>query len=53
MHGAENLHGFAMGPGVEDGTIGGSIALIHEAIRDGKMQGVVMELMKAVKEGDF
>ena len=53
MHGAENLHGFAMGPGVEDGTIGGKIALIHEAIRDGKMQDVVMELMKAVKEGNF
>lgn len=53
MHGVENLHGFAMGPGVEEGSIGGSIALIHEAIRDGKMQGVVMELVKAVKEGEL
>ena len=53
MHGAENLHGFEMGPGVEDGTIGGSIALIHEAIRDGKMQGTVVELMKAVRSGEL
>lgn len=53
MHGAENLHGFAMGPGVEEGTIGGNISIIHEAIRDGKMQGVVVDLVKAVKAGEL
>ncbi|EKM53421.1 uncharacterized protein PHACADRAFT_259798 [Phanerochaete carnosa HHB-10118-sp] len=52
MHGIENLHGFEMGPGVEDGTIGGSISLIHEAIRDGKMQGVIMQLVKSLKAGE-
>ncbi|TFK88456.1 phenylalanine ammonia-lyase [Polyporus arcularius HHB13444] len=44
MHGAENLHNFQEGPGVEDQTIGQNIALIHEAIRDGKMQDVVVGL---------
>lgn len=53
MHGAENLHAFEMGPGVEEGTIGGSIALIHEAIRDGKMRDVIMSMVSALKEGDF
>ena len=42
MHGAENLHDFKAGPGVEDPTIGQDISLIHEAIRDGKMQDVVV-----------
>lgn len=44
MHGAENLHNFQEGPGVEEQTIGQNIALIHEAIRDGKMQDVVVGL---------
>ena len=44
MHGAENLHDFKEGPGVEDPTIGQDISLIHEAIRDGKMQDVVVGL---------
>ncbi|RPD57798.1 phenylalanine ammonia-lyase [Lentinus tigrinus ALCF2SS1-7] len=44
MHGAENLHNFQAGPGVEEETIGQNIALIHEAIRDGKMQDVVVGL---------
>ena len=44
MHGSENLHDFKEGPGVEDPTIGQDIALIHEAIRDGKMQDVVVGL---------
>lgn len=30
MHGSENLNTFAAGPGVEEGTIGQSISLIHE-----------------------
>ncbi|TBU36760.1 PAL-domain-containing protein [Dichomitus squalens] len=44
MHGAENAHDFKEGPGVEDQTIGQDISLIHEAIRDGKMQDVVVGL---------
>lgn len=52
MHGAENLHSFEMGLGVEDGTIGASISTIHEAIRDGKMQEVVMRLVKSLKAGE-
>ncbi|GJE91396.1 phenylalanine ammonia-lyase [Phanerochaete sordida] len=49
MHGRENLHNFEMGPGVEDGVIGSNIATIHEAIRDGKMHGTVMQLVKTLK----
>ena len=44
MHGRENLHGFEAGPGVEEETIGQEISRIHEAIRDGKMQDVVVGL---------
>ena len=44
MHGVENLHDFKAGPGVEDPTIGQDISLIHEAIRDGKLQDVVVGL---------
>ncbi|EJF57511.1 phenylalanine ammonia-lyase [Dichomitus squalens LYAD-421 SS1] len=44
MHGVENAHDFKEGPGVEDQTIGQDISLIHEAIRDGKMQDVVVGL---------
>lgn len=46
MHGKENLDGFANGPGVTDATLGQNISLIHESIRDGKMQGVVVELFQ-------
>jgi phenylalanine ammonia-lyase len=53
MHGAENLHHFELGPGVEEGTIGGSVSLIHEAIRDGKLQGVVVQMAKAIKAGSY
>ena len=49
MHGRENLHNFAMGPGVEDGVIGSNIATIHEAIRDGKMHDTIMQLVKTLK----
>jgi len=38
MHGAENYNRFANGHGVDECTIGESVSLIHEAIRDGKMQ---------------
>ncbi|PCH35629.1 phenylalanine ammonia-lyase [Wolfiporia cocos MD-104 SS10] len=44
MHGLENLHGFAAGPGVEDSTLGQNISLIHEAIRDGELQAIVVGL---------
>ncbi len=44
MHGVENVHNFKEGPGVEDPTIGQNISLIHEAIRDGKMQDIVVGL---------
>ncbi len=44
MHGVENLHDFKEGPGVEEPSIGQDISLIHEAIRDGKMQDVVVGL---------
>jgi phenylalanine ammonia-lyase len=50
MHGAENLHRFELGPSVEEGTIGESVSLIHEAIRDGKLQSIVVQMAEALKE---
>ncbi|TFY63807.1 hypothetical protein EVG20_g6166 [Dentipellis fragilis] len=47
MHGSENQGVFPQGLGVEDLTIGQNISLIHESIRDGKMQGVVAGLFAA------
>ncbi|KAH9956509.1 L-Aspartase-like protein [Russula dissimulans] len=44
MHGSENESVFANGLGVEDVTVGQNVSLIHEAIRDGKMQAVVAGL---------
>ncbi|KAF8920770.1 phenylalanine ammonia-lyase [Mucidula mucida] len=44
MHGTENLGVFREGLGVQDVTVGQNVSLIHEAIRDGKMQGIVAEL---------
>jgi phenylalanine ammonia-lyase len=44
MHGNENYTRFINGPGTEDQTIGQNISLIHESIRDGKMQDVVIGL---------
>jgi phenylalanine ammonia-lyase len=44
MHGSENESVFANGLGVEDVTVGQNVSLIHEAIRDGKMQAVVADL---------
>ncbi|KAH9050941.1 phenylalanine ammonia-lyase [Lactarius deliciosus] len=44
MHGSENESAFANGLGVEDVTIGQNVSLIHEAIRDGKMQAIVAGL---------
>jgi len=47
MHGAENYSGFPNGLGVDDPTIGQNVSLIHEAIRDGKMQSIVAGLFRA------
>jgi phenylalanine ammonia-lyase len=44
MHGSENENVFSNGLGVEDVTIGQNVSLIHEAIRDGKMQAIVAGL---------
>ncbi|RDB25036.1 Phenylalanine ammonia-lyase [Hypsizygus marmoreus] len=44
MHGSENYARFINGLGVEDVSIGQNISLIHEAIRDGKLQPVVVSL---------
>ncbi|KAH9067606.1 L-Aspartase-like protein [Lactarius vividus] len=44
MHGSENESAFANGLGIEDVTIGQNVSLIHEAIRDGKMQAIVAGL---------
>ncbi|KZT01457.1 phenylalanine ammonia-lyase [Laetiporus sulphureus 93-53] len=46
MHGVENLDGFAAGPGVVDSTVGKNISLIHEAIRDGKLQSITVSLFE-------
>ena len=44
MHGSENLSKFANELGVEEVTIGQNVSYIQEAIRDGKMQAVVVGL---------
>ncbi|KAJ3726952.1 L-Aspartase-like protein [Lentinula raphanica] len=38
MHGSENYNRFINGHGFDEGTVGEAVSLIHEAIRDGKMQ---------------
>jgi phenylalanine ammonia-lyase len=45
MHGAENLHSFESGLGVEDVTVGQNVSLIHEAIRDGKLQPIIVSML--------
>ncbi|TFK44883.1 L-Aspartase-like protein [Crucibulum laeve] len=45
MHGSENYNRFVNGLGVDDVTVGQSVSLIHEAIRDGKMQPVIVNLL--------
>ncbi|TDL23040.1 phenylalanine ammonia-lyase [Rickenella mellea] len=46
MHGMENHMRFANGLGVDEVTIGQNVSLIYEAIRDGKMQKVVVDLFE-------
>jgi len=48
MHGSENYHRFVNGLGVDDITIGQNVSLIHEAIRDGKLQPVIVELFSSM-----
>ncbi|PPQ88445.1 hypothetical protein CVT25_011571 [Psilocybe cyanescens] len=49
MHGSENYHRFEQGPGVEDVTVGQNVSLIHEAIRDGKMQSIIVNLFESLQ----
>ncbi|TEB37626.1 phenylalanine ammonium lyase [Coprinellus micaceus] len=44
MHGSENNSMFANGLGRDDVTIGGNVSKIYEAIRDGKMEPVVLSI---------
>ncbi|KAK2463218.1 hypothetical protein APHAL10511_004873 [Amanita phalloides] len=44
IHGLENLNNFVNGLGVEDVNIGQNISRIFEAIRDGKMQSIIVSL---------
>ncbi|KIK69061.1 hypothetical protein GYMLUDRAFT_35104 [Collybiopsis luxurians FD-317 M1] len=42
MHGSENYNRFANGHGFDESTTGEAVSLIYEAIRDGKMQQVMI-----------
>jgi len=44
MHGLENHRSFPDGLDLEDATIGEKVSLIHEAIRDGQLQRVIVGL---------
>ncbi|KAF5348633.1 hypothetical protein D9758_006871 [Tetrapyrgos nigripes] len=44
MHGSENYNRFVNGQGV---TVGESVSLIHEAIRDGKLQPIIVKMFSA------
>ncbi|KAF7315137.1 Phenylalanine ammonia-lyase [Mycena indigotica] len=44
MHGSENYGGWVNGLGVDEDTTGGHVSLIHEAIRDGKLQPIIVGL---------
>jgi len=44
MHGSENYNRFVNGLGVEDVTVGQNVSLIHEAIRDGRLQPIIVHL---------
>ena len=47
MHGAENLRRFPNGHGVDEQTTGQNISLIHEAMRDGAMQPIIVGLFSS------
>jgi phenylalanine ammonia-lyase len=44
MYGGENYNSFVNGMGVDEDIVGGNVSLIHEAIRDGKMQPIIAGL---------
>ncbi|KAG6876774.1 hypothetical protein C0992_011830 [Termitomyces sp. T32_za158] len=44
MYGSENLIRFEEGLYVDDQSVGHNVSLIHEAIRDGKMQPIIVNL---------
>ncbi|PPQ62931.1 hypothetical protein CVT24_006171 [Panaeolus cyanescens] len=48
MHGSENYSRFAKGLGVEEQTVGQNVSLIHEAIRDGKLQPIIVDLFASL-----
>lgn len=45
MHGSENYHRFVNGHGTDEVTVGQNVSLIHEAIRDGKLQSIVVSML--------
>ncbi|KAK0486135.1 L-Aspartase-like protein [Armillaria novae-zelandiae] len=45
MHGSENYHRFINGHGTDEVTVGQNVSLIHEAIRDGKLQSLVVSML--------
>ncbi|KAG6829971.1 hypothetical protein H0H92_002776 [Tricholoma furcatifolium] len=45
MHGSENLARFDEGLYVDEQSVGQNVSLIHECIRDGKMQSVIVGLL--------
>ncbi|KAK0212526.1 L-Aspartase-like protein [Desarmillaria ectypa] len=45
MHGSENYHRFINGHGIDEVTVGQNISLIHEAIRDGKLQSLIVSML--------
>lgn len=45
MHGSENYHRFVNGHGTDEVTVGQNVSLIHEAIRDGKLQSLVVSML--------
>ncbi|KAJ7178475.1 phenylalanine ammonia-lyase [Mycena crocata] len=46
MHGTENFNSFANGLGIDDVTVGQNISVIYEAIRDGEMQNMTVDLFE-------
>ncbi|KAJ7594953.1 L-Aspartase-like protein, partial [Mycena floridula] len=48
MHGAENYSRFANGHGFDEQTVGQNISLIHEAVRDGKLQPVLVGMLSSI-----
>lgn len=48
MHGIENLNYFPNGHGVDAQTSGQDISLIHESIRDGRLQPVIVNMFSGL-----